>query len=222
MLQKVQFPWRFHVVLTVATTALIAAAIYSLNQTGRSFSKRISTIGGLLLITTLFSGFIITYINLDVLNLDVKRGFLLSVDAPEYRPAWSSKEVFEQYVTSLAGKDSPKVEVTAGQGSLSIQQWLPRKILLQTNATTDVELTLKQLYYPGWTARIDGTNQLPLTPSQPEGLVRLKVPNGEHQVSVTLEAGIEERLGQVISAVCIVLVLLLIFGFCKVNWSVGS
>jgi hypothetical protein len=222
MLQKVQFPWRFHVVLTVATTALITIGIHSLNQTGRGFSKKISTIGGLLLITTLFSGFVITYINIGLPNFEVEQDFLLSVDAPEYRPTWSSKEVFEQYVANQAEKDSPKVEVTQGQGSLSIQQWLPRKILLETNATTDVELTLKQLYYPGWTAKIDGTKQLPLTPSQPEGLVRLKVPRGQNQVRVTLEAGVEERLGQVISAVCVVLVLLLIFGFRKVNRSVGG
>jgi len=222
LLQKVQFPWRFHVVLTVATTALIATAIYSVNQTERRFPKKTSTIGGLLLITTLFSGFIITYINIGIPNFQVEQEFLLRVDAPEYRPAWVSKEVFDQYVFSQVWKDFPKAEVTTGQGSLSIQQWLPRKILLQTNATTDVELTLKQFYYPGWTARIDGTNQLPLKPSQPEGLVRLKVPRGQHQVRVTLEAGVEERLGQVISAVCVVLVLLMISGFCQVNRSVGS
>ncbi|MEQ9356599.1 hypothetical protein [Coleofasciculus chthonoplastes] len=75
-------------------------------------------------------------------------------------------------------------------------------------------LCLSQFYYPGWIARFKGeSNKLPVKPSQPEGLLSLRIPQGQHQIAVTLKAGMEERLGQIISAVCALSLVLLALGF---------
>jgi uncharacterized membrane protein YfhO len=102
--------------------------------------------------------------------------------------------------------------VTEGQGSLLIQRWKPREIALQVNAKTDVWLSVNQFYYPGWTARMkDGGRLLPVKPSPSAGLLRVEVPQGKHSITVTLDAGIEERAGQIISTIFAFLTIFLVF-----------
>ncbi len=104
-----------------------------------------------------------------------------------------------------------------GQGNLSIEQWKPRQIILQADAVSDISLTLSQFYYPGWTARLlDSSRVLAVQPS-PEGLLRVAVPKGKHEVIVTLDAGKEERAAQVISAVSAIVALFSSFWFRKLD-----
>ncbi len=223
VLQRVQHPWRFNVVLTVATTALLALAISSLKKNVNLLTNK-SLITGILLVTSLLlSGAVVIYIytspalyTYTVLEkpINVDKTLEISFDAREYRPRWVPLEIFEPDIISHLGSSLPKAQLSVGQGSLSIQQWKPRKIVLQTNASTDVELTLNQFYYPGWTARLDGKSQfLPVQPSQKEGLLHVKVPSGQHEVRVTLDTGVEERAGQIISAVFALITLFAIFWF---------
>jgi hypothetical protein len=120
---------------------------------------------------------------------DVDTVLAISRDAHEYRPRWVPSEMFKSAPDSVSpgiletdpisklGRTSPKASVTVGQGSLLIQRWKPREIVLQANAITDIWLTIKQFYYPGWTARINGESHLlPVKPSEPEGLLRVGVP----------------------------------------------
>ena len=129
--------------------------------------------------------------------------FKFNRDAREYRPKWVSEEIFVKPENlSILGRSSAKASVTVGKGNLLVQRWKPREIVLQVNAITGVWLTINQFYYPGWTARLNGESRLlPVQPSKPEGLLCVGVPSGKYEVIVTLDAGVEERAGQVISAV---------------------
>jgi hypothetical protein len=207
ILQVIQFPWRFNVVLTVATTALITLACYSFKPTFILHQKK-ALIGIGLLFILIISGFAMASHNIERLSFDKKTAIKMSQDAPEYRPRWVSKTIFDQYLVHKLAANSSKAEITEGQGSVSIRKWQPRKIILQTNASTTIEITLQQFYYPGWIARLDD-RQLLVKPSQLEGLVRLEIPSGQHQVKITLEAGSKERLGQGISAASALILLLL-------------
>jgi len=214
MLQTIQFPWRFHVLSTVAATAIITLGFYSFNKVSKGYPKKLLCLGMVLLFSILLSGIGMIYFNIEKLVFDSETLVKMGQDAPEYRPKWVSAEIFEQYLVPDLAKNLPQVEVTTGQGSVSTQKWQPRSIVLQTNVTSNAQLTLKQFYYPGWTARLKGeSNWLPVEPSSREGLLRVKVPKGQHSVKVTLEAGIQERLGQVISSVSVLIVVLLILPF---------
>jgi len=217
VLQMVQFPWRFNVVLTVATTALTALAVYSFKRTTTVWYRKKSSIGVWLLILIILSGFCMVYFNIERLAFDSKTLQKMSQDAPEYRPKWVSEEIFERYLVQELSNNLPQAKITTGQGSLAIEKWQPRKILLETNAQTNVTVTLHQLYYPGWTARLDGKKQLIMEPSQPEGLLRVEIPKGQHKVNITLDAGIKEHLGQAISTVS-ALILLLTLPFPKLKY----
>lgn len=211
VLQVIQFPWRFNVVLTVATTALITLGYYSLKPKFIWQQKKVLIATGLLCILIL-SGFAMAYHNIERLKFDQKTVIKMSQDAPEYRPKWVAKEIFTQNLVHKLAKNTVKAKITKGQGSLAIKKWQPRNIILQTNASTNIEIKLKQFYYPGWTARVD-YRKISVQPSQPEGLVILQIPSGKHQVKIRLEAGLKERLGQAISTASVLILLLLFLPF---------
>lgn len=211
VIQVIQFPWRFNVVLTVATTALVTFACYSFKQRAIWHQKKVLTAIGLLLILIL-SGFAMAYYNIERLNFDQKTVIKMSQDAPEYRPKWVAKKIFDQRLVHKLAQKYAKAQITRGEGNVAIKTWQPRNIILQTNATTNIEITVQQFYYPGWTARVDD-RQLSVEPSQVEGLVQLQIPSGQHQVKLTLEPGFKERLGQAISAASVLILLLLFLPF---------
>lgn len=148
-------------------------------------------------------------------NYDPNRELQISMEeSREYRPRWVPKDVFQpEIVTELSNKYN-KVAITGGEGQLFIQQWKPREIILQTDATTDINLTLGQFYYPGWNAKLKGESSIiSVQPSPQEGLLNLQVPPGNHKVIVSLNAGKEEWLGIIISAISALIALGLFFWF---------
>ncbi len=277
VIQRIQFPWRFNTVLTVATTALLALAISNLKEVVYLTTKKFLAIGSLLggslllsvvelwpfmqqkihfpintvslvtitailtigisslkkpinlannkkyvigvllIISMLLSSLVVIKTCLHrPSNRDVDTALEISRDAMEYRPRWVSPEMFEPGYISKLGRSSAKASVTVGQGSLLIQRWQPREIVLQANATTDIWVTINQFYYPGWTARLNGESYL-LPVQSPEGLLRIRVPSGKHSVIVRLDAGVEERVGKIISAVSVFFTLFSLFwlGFAR-------
>ena len=279
-LQKIQFPWRFSTILTVATTALLAL---EMSQHSIRIGKKKKFYIGFLLVAGFLIGIILAipnktftwylssvlivaiaailiygissikifgnqvkskYIIIGVLltasllssQIFLIKGGLYKADdpqnsyqqmqnlykeinkeSPEYRPKDVSPKNFEADALVKLSQNQPNAAVTTGQGSLTIQQWEPRKIVLKTSGTTDLLLTLKQFYYPGWTAKIQG-NSYPLTvnPSKPEGLIRVgMIPSGNHEVIVTLNTRLEERIGQITSSVSAIIALVLLFWFCR-------
>ena len=276
VLQRIQFPWRFNTILTVATTALLALGISSvkknifLNQKALGigillitslilsviqalplltkpllnlrlttvvivtftvlvvlgisllkkpvdFSNEKALVIAILLITSLIlSGTMVIKIRL-LNTVDVDTALEISRDASEYRPRWVSKDLFQPNSLSQLDKDFPQAWITVGQGSLVIQQWKPREIILQANAITDVWLNIHQFYYPGWVARLKGESHLlAVQPSEQEGLLRVRVPMGKHEVIVKLNVGVEERAGQIISAASAIIAVSAMFWFRRV------
>ncbi|MBA3924340.1 MAG: hypothetical protein H0X31_22605 [Nostocaceae cyanobacterium] len=286
VLQKIQLPWRYDTILTVATTALIALGLPALKQPFKILNRnKLASAFGILLTTSLvlatvqlvplmnkrlpltlrnntsltsasilitvlillgisalkkpvnlsnqknlvigillFTSLLMSSITKDLYleyfykQSDVDIALQTSKEASDYRPIWVSPEIFNSDNISKLARSRAKASITGGQGSISIRDWQPRKIVLQANAATYVWLTINQFYYPGWTARLKGESHLlPVQPSRPEGLLRVGVPQGNHEVMVTLDAGVEERAGQIISAASVIIALFLIFSFFKVN-----
>jgi hypothetical protein len=152
-----------------------------------------------------------------------------SRDPPEYRPRWSlptaaidwEASVDEELWIRLMKTDiesllqragsSPEhpaqPTVIEGTGSAQILARRSREIDLRVETPTGVKMTVPQFYYPYWTARVDGANDLAVTPSQPDGLINLNVPAGDHEVRLRLERSKPETVGQMISLVSLVITL---------------
>jgi hypothetical protein len=61
-------------------------------------------------------------------------------------------------------------------------------------------VSVKQFYFPGWTAALSGGRSLAIRPSVPEGLVEIQVPAGQSDVRLTMPHGISEVAGALVSA----------------------
>ena len=123
--------------------------------------------------------------------------------------------------TGAANKDYPKAQVVERVGQAEILSWKPRQILTHINSPAGMKVRILQFYYPGWLAtRLDTLEPLDLRPSQPDGLLSLEVPAGDFDVSIQLGKTDAERIGQNITLVSILCLLLyvLALGPVKEAW----
>ncbi|MDJ0713295.1 MAG: hypothetical protein QNJ54_03620 [Prochloraceae cyanobacterium] len=207
--KKIYFFGSHNSVLTITTVFLISLLVFQLQKTISNFQKKILIIGLILTTSLLFNNIIYTSKKIQRLSYsNVVRVLEIRKAPREYRPKWVSKEVFNYLLKEPVTNDR-KVRTNSKQDRVLIKQWQPRKILVQTNAVNDIQLTIAQFYYQGWTAKIkDRHLSLPVQPSS-KGLLNISVPAGDREVLVILEAGIEERIGQIISAIAVAISLLL-------------
>ncbi len=97
------------------------------------------------------------------------------------------------------------------QPQIKATLWQPRRLVLQTQTTTDQWLTVRQFYYPGWAATLaDSSQPLAVRPSDAEGLLQVKVPAGMHQVTLVLQPVAQEQQAQRISAITAIALLLIV------------
>lgn len=215
MLQKVQFPWRFNAVLTVAAITLFAFAATTLRTLivhGRSYVIRSwALLLATLLLTQLAVG--IEPLFFDRLTAsDVQKALQVSRSPLEYRPRWVPVEQFSKESVNRLGASTPQVQSTPSSVRWQMIEWAPRQIHLSISTPQAGTLTLHQYYYPGWIAHVAGRSQpLPLQPS-PDGLLQIEVPAGDYPLAITLAPLPEERTGRWIST-CTLLLCLLLTGY---------
>lgn len=107
--------------------------------------------------------------------------------------------------------DNPRLRIIEGEGDARITRWKPRHIAVQASMGTDGLLRVRQLWFYGIAATVDGRAVEPLRDEQ-TGFILVPVPAGNHAVTVTLEKLIFEKLGALISfvALCIWSLLVLV------------
>jgi hypothetical protein len=217
VLQTVQFPWRFNVVLCLAASAVVALSLHALKSTGGRAGRV-----PMIVACAMLAG----WVGLTSLCLwhsygdrrmarEYTRGVgvwvALGRDVPEYRPATALSNS-PAYFERLAGRFCREGEATAracvagGEGALSVEGWQPREIGLRVSSPRGVAIDARQFYFPGWVARLDG-HPHQLRPSSPDGLLRLDVPAGDHRVELTLTRTAPERAGRIVSALSFTLLL---------------
>jgi len=78
--------------------------------------------------------------------------------------------------------------------------------VLHTRADGPATIAILQFYFPGWKAKIAETGDaLNIEPSQPDGLLQLEVPPGDHDIIAELTTTPAESTGGIISAVSLVI-----------------
>ena len=215
MLQKVQFPWRFNAVLSVAAITLFAFAATTLNTLavhGRSYLIQIwALLLAALLATQLAVG--IEPLFFDRLAAsDIQKALQVSRSPLEYRPRWVPVDQFSKESVNRLGASTPQVQSDQSALRWQMIEWAPRQIRMSISTPAAGTLTLHQYYYPGWVAHSAGRSQpLPLQPS-PDGLLQIEVPAGDYALAITLAPLPEELAGRWISA-CALLLCLLLTGY---------
>lgn len=137
-------------------------------------------------------------------ELEIKR------DAVLHRPKWIPPALYTtEALRALSNQKFGDNYTIEAQDQVKVTQWQPRNLGLQTNLSTEQWLTLKQFYYPGWTATVEQTT-LPVQAS-PEGLLQVKVPAGNLSIAIQLKPLIQEQIGIWLSAISSVLLSVLLF-----------
>jgi hypothetical protein len=196
-LQIIQFPWRFSTVTSIATAALLALAMASIKEPCSwpriAFAQIIWTI-------------VIGWIYATILGVLPLQGQTVSTmvdpllrDVPEYRPRWVQADLQSTLAKFKGEGDSiDKVAFATGEGSGLIEQWKPRNNVLVITVPAPSTVLVRQYYYPGWTARVNGEPHV-VQISAPDGLVQLSLPAGVHRVELRLERTKQELWGWIIT-----------------------
>lgn len=206
LLQAVQYPWRFNIVLCLA--ALPIGALFLTEVLRLSRLSQAITLGllSLVVVTWFISyGQVWKHYKNDVAlpRLSVSPRLLVNDDDGWFE-SWTVPGLDQG--SALRASVGPQVRFLGGAGTSDVQRWEPRNIEFQTDSPTGGLVMINQFYYPSWTASLVGATQpLEVRTAMPEGLLELEVPPGHQQVRVEIPTGPAERVGLWISCLSVLL-----------------
>ncbi|HZE70440.1 MAG TPA: 6-pyruvoyl-tetrahydropterin synthase-related protein [Pyrinomonadaceae bacterium] len=218
-LQKVQFPFRFNTVLSLAVAALTAFAVAACRREKASF---VFVVVGVLLTgawtytLVLRSYYAYPAHYIDRVFVDsVKKRLEQRRDTNEFRPRWVvsiEENELENLLRHIgqSGDDLTKVKLKEGQGAVTVVKWTAREILLRSESPNGGTITVSRFYFPGWYFQVDSGEPQAVEPSKPAGLIAFKVPAGAHQIALQLgrrRAEIAGIISSVVSLICVLLLL---------------
>jgi hypothetical protein len=236
VVQKIQFPWRFNALLSLATTALLASSFYSFRWSssgsmGLVWTAVILLVASWLPATAWAISKAYPFHNPPQEEINYKNKEIAQErEVPEYYPRWnttmaevdwetsryenvwdeSMAKNFESLLQRVGRSEGSlsKFRIVEGMGQVSINSWTHRQIDLHVETLTGMKINISQFYYPNWTAQLIGqSSNLTVEPSQPDGLISLSIPQGSHDVVLQLKRSRAEITGQVISLVSLVITL---------------
>ncbi|MCE7874287.1 hypothetical protein DYH09_28485 [bacterium CPR1] len=188
-LAEVQFPWRFGLLQSLSTAFLVACV-----TGGRS--RLALAIVGLAALPAL------------AVSARVTEARSWTADATlANTPAWRYRAVQEYIPRGVLGWREWHQRSIPGQraslalpGQVEERFWSSHVRRLRVVTQQPNQLNLALFFYPGWTARVDGTPvAVGATPGDQTML--LDVPPGDHQVEVSFETTRERRLGLWVSLI---------------------
>jgi hypothetical protein len=233
VLQKVQFPSRFGILLTLSMAALLTLW---LGAAGRLLARENITLlvivglVGLIQAVPIFN----VYRSYPVWTIKPSLNWLedqmaskgaLVKDIVEAAKIGSYRyflpngvdpgllEDVTSFDTLRTLASAPEVAAVLPISGISISQLqlshvASRHLMLTVRSESPVLLRIRQFYFPGWVATVRGeSTELKVRPSRPSGLLEVDVPAGRHDIDLVLQAGPAERAGRIISLISLIVFL---------------
>jgi hypothetical protein len=197
-LAYLQFPNRWLVITTAGTTLVTAAALFAITQARRRKLFYWPLFAIALLFNLVISAHEIVQAPYDSTGFESK---LQGRELPMYTPVWRDDDYKDELVAA-------PVEVAGGLAEVRAIDDAGSRQAYAVNAATDSELRFRQLYFPGWVARLNGT-PIPLGPSK-AGNIQLTVEPGRHELTLRFEDTAPRLAGKLITAVSLVSALLIL------------
>jgi len=196
LLPLVLFPYRFFVIVSIATVVLVALAIVAYAKMPVTPMRRVLA-AGLACMILMWS-----YATVDRIRArsagraESEANTALMMGWPEYRPA-----AFEGNGQSSDWMfDVPRVAVADGAASSRIQAWTARRITLTVDAAKTSRIHLGLFFHAQWKATLEG-QPLSTQPTEQHALTQLTVPPGRHTLELQFEPTRQETLGQALSLI---------------------
>ena len=198
-LRVIQFPVRWFVITSVAASLLVAVSFGVLGSIRRSFAG----FAALAVILTLNLAVSALVVGKAAYQPEALRGRLAYyTDVLEYHPQWWDKKKHPEFDFAAVVKNGGDADIVDIDNSGTSQSY-------DIDARAQTTLKFRTLYFPGWTARVDGK----ITEVSPgkEGHIQLTVEPGEHRLTLDLEDTSPRRTGKIISALSVLAVLSIFF-----------
>lgn len=197
LLPQMQFPWRFMAVASFSAVVLVAYFLDRLN------SKKINI---LVILLFLFSSIPLIKTNTYVVKPDLY--YLLFSGSTSYHgeatTIWTSGDA-SQFAKS-------PIEIIDGNGSIKNLMRKSNTHSFVVDAKTDVSILDNTLYFPGWTAQVDGKKTaIEFQDMNHRGLITFAVPKGTHTVKVLFNESRFRFFADVLSLSVIPLLLLFLY-----------
>lgn len=153
IIQNILFPYRFHVLLTIAMTALWAIAFQSRNLVTSKINQGLFFLTCLLVCSQVFySGIVVYKLAAGQIPFPSDSHFLaqkkltFSQGAQEYLPRWVPGSFQINEGENDLEHLPRRATVVSGVGNVEIKTWKPRHIILETNGKTEMQLTVGQFF----------------------------------------------------------------------------
>lgn len=198
-MRQIQFPIRWFVLTSVGASLLVAVSLSGLGSTKRSLPGFIALAVALTL-NLAVSALIVARAPYQPEALRARIAYY--TDVLEYHPQWWDKKKLPQFESAALVASSGDAGILSIDDTGTSQSY-------DVNARTKTTLMFRTLYFPGWTARVDG-QITEISPSK-EGHIQLTLDPGEHRLTLNLEDTIPRRTGKIISTLSVLVVLSMIF-----------
>jgi hypothetical protein len=215
-LQMIQFPWRFNVIACLAALTIFLNFHHLFARIRANLI--IASLTALAFCTVVWTDESgrktwLTFIKLPLapvsMELEYDQDKMQRADptlwprtVPDGRYEQASD--LDQNLAPLRSADGEMIRArgTAEGASVQVLKWRPRDISLRIVSPSETDVTVSQLYFPGWRADIPQTNQtLEVFPEPDMGLIRFRAPAGDEQVELKLDKLWQERAGDLISII---------------------
>ena len=197
--RAIQFPVRWFVITSVGASLLVAVSFAALGSMKRSLPGFVA-FAVALTINLAVSALVVARAPYQPEALQARLAFY--TDALEYHPIWWDKKKHPEFDHAALVAGSGDAGVVAIDETGTSQSY-------DVDARTRASLKFRTLYFPGWTARING--QITEISPSAEGHIQLTLEAGNHRVTLDLEDTRPRRIGKTISALSVLVLLSLFF-----------
>jgi hypothetical protein len=198
-LAAIQFPWRFNTTLVLAATAIMAIGLDALAKSGNGRRAVFGAAGGCIVLIWIAT--------------DVKSVFGAGSWSPNMTllfgdtwvpvwAQWANPALLNPQGFALLNQ-RPAISGN-WSGEVSIQRWGARDLEFSTNVEREDWVSVRRLYYPGWTAETVSGRQLEVRPSPGTGLIDVRAPAGMSRIRLELPWNWAEKFGAAISGVLLI------------------
>lgn len=175
----IQFPWRWLVVSTLASSVLIGlmldSLVFSDIKRDRLFGAWVTLFAVAFFANIYLSSSYVTIAE-PIKKEDMEWILREGANAIEYRPIWLSdkKRDFSQ-------EKAEHVTFREGKGAIDILSWKSQSRLFKVDGAVPSIVRVATFYYPGWTASING-REVTIDIEKDSGAMLLKLPAGKSTV----------------------------------------
>lgn len=208
VLPKVQFPWRFLMLLDLAFVWVLATTIAVIRRSSSALGLMfLAWMAFVALVNAAVGAYETRWVFVGDTSL-AKHSARLGISSPEYRPRWA-KSAIASFDGTGVGSGVPRVplgvEMQGAEGQVLAVRRSGSNWSVRVHTPVSAALIVWQFYYPGWMANAADGRQLETTPSVPDGLLTVHLPEGTTGVEIRRGLLPEERWGYLMAGLAFLL-----------------